>query len=316
MDPEVAIAVLFLAAYGPSVVFTIMIARAKRYRREPRMAIFKAFLWGATGAAAIALVVNTLTMGAFVRPALGYDDAMSMIVVAVIVAPLVEETVKPMVLYMGTVRRNCDELVDGLIYGAVAGLGFAATENLLYETAALLEHGPEGFITTAIARTFSATLLHATASAIVGYGIAFHLNRRWGILVLPPMFLFAVMIHAGYNAVVSLAPAIVIIPLVIIVIWGFFFVRRRIRTMSMVPPSNHWIVLGNQTGQGPPPNPRQGEYWRPVEGRRMQPTARPRPRPRPTGPREQWRPVREREPPKKQRNDKDGGAGDKAPRSR
>jgi protease PrsW len=267
VDLEVLIAILFLVAYGPSILLTIIIARAKRYRREPGMAIFKAFLWGATGAAAIALVVNTFTMGAFVRPAI-VDERMSTIVAAVIVAPIVEEAVKPLVLYMGTVKRNCDELVDGLIYGAVAGLGFAATENLLYEVTALIEHGTEGFIATAIARTFSATLLHAVASAIVGYGIAMHLNRRFGILALPPMFIVAVAIHSAYNAVVSLAPAILLLPLIATVIWGFFFVRRRIRQMSLVPPSNHWIVLGSKTSRPPgeppdPPTPPQ--HWIPVE---------------------------------------------------
>ncbi len=288
MDPLTLIAVLFVVAYAPSIFLTILIARAKRYRREPRMAIFKAFLWGATGAAAIALVVNTVAQGAFVRPALR-DEALTTIVTAVMVAPLVEETVKPLVLYMGTVKRNCDELVDGLIYGAVAGLGFAATENLLYEASALLSDGQESFIATAIARTFSSTLLHAIASAIVGYGIALHLNRRWGFFMLIPFFLLAVLIHAGYNAIVSLAPGIVIIPLVIIVIWGFVLVRRRIRTMSLVSPSKHWIVLRQQSApQNGPPK----ETWRPV------PPSDPPPS---RGPPERWARVRPPDSPPPQR---------------
>ncbi len=277
MDPATIIAILVLVAYGPSILFTIIIARAKRYRREPGSAIVKAFLWGATGAAAIALVVNTVTQGAFVRPALR-DEAAVTVVVAVLVAPFVEEAVKPLVLYMGAVRRNCDELVDGLIYGAVAGLGFAATENLLYESSAYLESGTQGFITTAIARTLSATLLHAVASAIVGYGIAVHLNRRWGGLLLIPIFLSAVMLHAAYNAFVIVAPGILIIPLFAIAIWGFFFVRRRIHNMSLVAPSNHWIVVGGGEAHTQPPG--QGHSSGPgVEN------------PRPPEPPQQWRPV-------------------------
>jgi protease PrsW len=274
-----ALALLALAAYGPPILFAVSIARAKRYRREPGGAVAKAFLWGATGAAGIALFVNTFVQGAFVRPAV-QTEALAALMVAVVVAPLVEETVKPLVLYMGRVRRNCDELMDGLIYGGVAGLGFAATENLLYEGSALVSQGAEGFLATAIARTFSATLLHALASAIVGYGIAVHLNTPRGFGIVFPFYMLAVIIHAGYNGVVSIAPGLVILPLVLIIILGFLHLRRRIGEMSLIPKQPDWYVLDRppaeergsaesgtvvqEQAQEPAGEPPPPEEWHPV----------------------------------------------------
>lgn len=272
-------------AFGPPALFAGSIAAAKRYRQEPGHALRGAFLWGATGAAFLALIVNTLASGALVRPYLA-TDGLAEVATAILVAPIVEEAVKPLVLFMGAVRRHCDEPVDGFIYGAIAGLGFSATENLLYEVAALNQNGAAGFWATAVARTFSSSLLHATATALTGYGIARYLNRQSSFLGVVPYFLGAVGLHAAFNTLASFDIGFGFIPLVVLAVFGFTRVRRRIRELSLVAPTRTWNAVG---GQRPAP-PRDDV---PGAGRPRGPTAwEPVRRPPP----EKWEPVRRRPP--------------------
>ena len=55
---------------------------------------------------------------------------MSFLLLSVIIAPIIEELSKALGLRL--IKNQIFELEDGLIYGAVAGFGFAATENLIY----------------------------------------------------------------------------------------------------------------------------------------------------------------------------------------
>src|SRR5256886_2555823 len=56
-----------------------------------------------------------------------------------VVAPIVEEAAKGVGATAG--RPQTQSKTDGLVYGAAAGLGFSATENLVYALAALLVPG-------------------------------------------------------------------------------------------------------------------------------------------------------------------------------
>ncbi len=233
---------ILTVAFGPPALFALSVARAKRYRREPGHTVLFAFLWGAIPAAVLALVVNTFAMGGIVRPYLR-EETLTQLVVAVVVAPFVEETIKPAIIRIGQVRKHTDERVDGLIYGAVAGLGFSATENLFYEVAALAEAGQAGYIVTAVLRTFSSTMLHATATAITGYGIARQLTGGSSFVVLP-FYLMAVLLHAAFNFVASFALAYTVLGLVVVSVWGFLGVRSRIHRLSLIAPHHHWDPVG------------------------------------------------------------------------
>jgi protease PrsW len=98
------------------------------------------------------------------------------------------------------------EVENGMIYGAAIGLGFAAAENVLYFGDAILM-GVEVFLITAILRTLTSTVLHASATAVSGYGIARHrLLRQQGRSAHWVQYvLMAIVIHGAFNffAIVS-----------------------------------------------------------------------------------------------------------------
>lgn len=168
-----------------------------------------------------------------------YDPTLEIVILAVVIAPLVEEWTKGWGVM--TVRNKLREPEDGLIYGAAAGLGFAAMENIFYNSSALLG-GFDVFLTTALTRAVASTLLHASASAVLGYGIALkYLNgakgRRTSYL---PYYLAAVVLHGLFNGFAvagevwdhEAIPFIGLISASVLAIGMFLWMRRRLRLMD------------------------------------------------------------------------------------
>jgi RsiW-degrading membrane proteinase PrsW (M82 family) len=122
--------------------------------------------------------------------------------VTVVIAPVIEEFTKPLALHLKSVKNNLDELEDGLIYGAVAGLGFSATENLLYGNSFLSE-GFFLFLVLMAIRSFGGCLLHASATALTGYGYGKTVMKHSSILGVVPYFVLAIFLHGFYNFLLS-----------------------------------------------------------------------------------------------------------------
>jgi RsiW-degrading membrane proteinase PrsW (M82 family) len=121
--------------------------------------VFLALLYGGTGAFGIALLLESLTVfGLFTDTSIlnrylwgpeGPSPELELLLLAVVIAPIVEEVVKALGLF--AFRKRLTELENGMIYGAAIGLGFAAAENVLYFGDAILT-GLEVFLITALLR--------------------------------------------------------------------------------------------------------------------------------------------------------------------
>lgn len=169
-----------------------------RYEREPWWLVGLVFGWGALGGVALAIVASTLavSVAAVVLP-----DPWLGPFTTVVIAPLVEEPVKALVLALVVWSRHFDNTTDGFVYGAAAGLGFGMTENLLY----FLEVGGTGdartWAGTVIVRTFYSALMHASASSMVGATLGwarFH-PRQQALTAVPAGLAAAVAVHALWN---------------------------------------------------------------------------------------------------------------------
>ena len=153
---------------------------------------------------------------------------------AIVIAPVIEEFTKPLALRLKSVRYNLDELEDGLIYGAVAGLGFSATENLLYGYSFLSE-GIVAFLVLMAVRSFGGCLLHASATALTGYGYGKTVMRHSSLFGVLPYFILAIFLHGFYNFLVSYELVGVISGLFLaflFVIIAITIIRNRIRTLD------------------------------------------------------------------------------------
>jgi protease PrsW len=124
----------------------------------------------------------------------------------VIIAPLVEESFKgiALVVMTYTYRNELDNTLDGLIYGALIGLGFAFTENILYFGQAYVQDGMLGLGTLFVARAVFGGFGHAIYTGITGAAIGWARGRYFkGFARFFVPFLgwcLAVLLHATWNA--------------------------------------------------------------------------------------------------------------------
>lgn len=174
-----------------------------------------------------------------------------------VVAPLVEETVKPLavVVLIGRVRSA----VEAFALGLACGIGFD-----LVETSAYISLGYRDWLNVALLRT-GAGLLHGFGAAIVALGWYYLVHAKelgYGKAFLRAFacWLYAVLQHAIWNGSVSLAllpapigpffqqavnlgftslPSFIIVNIVEVLFMLAFFVylTGRLRTKSASPPS-------------------------------------------------------------------------------
>ncbi len=121
---------------------------------------------------------------------------------AFLYAAIPEEFFKLLVLLGYSLRqREFNEPMDGLVYGVVVALGFAALENALYSVAA----GP----VVTIVRGLTAVPAHACMGVIMGYYVGrarFEPKRRGALIVTG--YLAATVVHGLYDAPLMVINAI------------------------------------------------------------------------------------------------------------
>lgn len=200
------VAVLALSSFVPPVVFAVWIRNTERYHREPWRAIARAFAFGAAFAVLLAVAFSLVLLllvqrVSYLYVLFGETGDPELLVLAVIVAPFAEEAAKLLALFGA--RRYITEAEDAMIYGASSGLGFSATENLLYGLAAALTFDVAIGLGVIAVRSFSSVFLHASASATAGLGV----GKRWvhgASFAVVPYYLLAVLMHAAFNFFASL----------------------------------------------------------------------------------------------------------------
>lgn len=228
-------ALIAAVAFVPPLIFLGYVRSQERIGREPWIALGTVFAFGAIVSVLFALALQTFfhVEGREYELLQGRLTVPSLVFLVIVIAPLTEEFAKG--LGVRTARRWIREAEDGIVYGAAAGFGFSATENLLYELGALNEQGQQAYLWTAVVRTFTGCFLHATATGILGYGMARRYLGRRSIVTLVPYYVGAVLLHAAFNliAVLNLAFAVGLI-----IIFSFMAIRftvNRIRALDAIP---------------------------------------------------------------------------------
>ena len=223
-----------VAALFPFALVIWVIVLIDRWEPEPKALVFFALAWG--GVASIALTLGLayleLWMG-IVR-----TEFFS----AVVRAPFVEEGFKAvgllLLLWIG--RRAFDGPVDGVVYGALVGAGFAFTENIQYFSIAWLEGGELGFGMTFFMRAIMSPFCHAMFTACTGFALG--LAARQGKKLLPTLlfgvvgYIGAVMLHALWNGASFIIGGglggfivyyiVLQVPIFALFIWGVVYLRR------------------------------------------------------------------------------------------
>ena len=147
------------------------------YEREPPSLLVGALLWGAIAATTLAGYAND-GWGLVVARVGGPEFAARW--TAALTAPFVEETLKGLgvVMIYLIARSELDDVMDGFVYGAICGLGFAVVEDVFYFV------GVFGGTTHEVLRGFflrvvaSGIYSHVLYTGLVGMGVGFFVSRR------------------------------------------------------------------------------------------------------------------------------------------
>jgi protease PrsW len=162
----------------PLPIYMLLALWIDRFEKEPVWMLVAAFLWGATVSVFFAFILNT----AFGVAAAGVIGAHADMATSVISAPFVEELAKGFALFIfyRWKRDEFDNVLDGIIYAAMVGLGFAMTENILYYGNALATGGLGASIVTFILRGVVSPFAHPLFTSMTGIGLGLAQQARRG----------------------------------------------------------------------------------------------------------------------------------------
>ena len=144
-----------------------------RWEPEPPRLLVLAFLWGASVAIVVSVILELLVESAVNA---GQDET-SFFTVAV-AAPVIEEAAKGafLLLMMTGVRRHeLNSLTDCLVYAGVTAVGFAWLEDIFY-----IANGESlaSSLVTAAMRLIMAPFAHPLFTTFTGIGVYFALQQR------------------------------------------------------------------------------------------------------------------------------------------
>jgi RsiW-degrading membrane proteinase PrsW (M82 family) len=226
----VAFGLAVVLAVLPVPVYVGLVLFIDRYEPEPVRMIVLTFLWGATIAAFVAVIINTVGE-ALVSEQLGTNAAE--LYGSSISAPIVEELAKGLVLFglYWFFRREFNGVIDGIVYAALVGLGFAMTENVLYYGRGAAEEGIVGAVGTFVVRGLMSPFAHPVFTAMTGIGLGIAVSTRSRTLrvVAPLVGLGAAMaLHSLWNTsagaglffgvyVLIMVPVFVLIAIVVLI---------------------------------------------------------------------------------------------------
>ncbi len=214
-------------ALFPLPAYLAVVLLMDRFEPEPRWLLAIAFLWGASVAILVSGVLNGLAERLAGEPTS-----------SIALTPIIEEVLKALVILAFAYLKpdEFDGVLDGIVYAAMAGLGFAMMENVEYYGNALLLEGPRGLAVTFTLRGVVSPFSHPlfTAMSGLGIGLARQSSRRALQLAGPPVGLLAAIgLHAAWNAGASagfvffFVYGLVMIPLLVGVIAAVLFSLRR-----------------------------------------------------------------------------------------
>ncbi|MCA9972226.1 MAG: PrsW family intramembrane metalloprotease [Anaerolineales bacterium] len=240
MDQPTLLAASILAAAVPTLAYVGLIYWIDRYEKEPAWLLLAAFFWGAVPSILIAYVFNSmLSVPIYLLAGEGAGDALA----ASLIAPPVEETVKGIALLAILLlwRHELDSPLDGIIYGAMVGMGFAMVENVYYFVNIYAEGGIEAWEVNIFVRGVIFGLNHALFSSMTGLGIAVARMRPHGVLRLAaPLagWFSAMFLHFLHNLTVSFGNLLCIVALIFD--WGGLALTAVIMLWALLQ-ERHWL---------------------------------------------------------------------------
>ncbi len=196
-----------LLGFIPALLFAAFIYWLDRYEKEPFHILLGVFMWGAFVAAGAAFLINT-TFGIGIFLFTG-SESLTDLGTSTLIAPFVEEILKGLAVLIVFlfIRREFDSVLDGIVYAAIAALGFSATENAYYiYEKGFLENGLAGIVVLTLIRVGLVGWQHPFYSAFFGIGLAAaRLSNKIAVKIVAPLvgLSIAISTHGFHNTLAS-----------------------------------------------------------------------------------------------------------------
>ncbi len=192
----------------PTLIYIRIVISIDRFEKEPTRYLIAAFLWGALPAV-IGGIILQLILNVPIQLIFGAESLGGQFITTAVNAPVTEEILKGAavaIIYLWY-RREFDGWVDGIVYGAMAGFGFAYVENILYlqGTKTWEEWGQ-----LLLLRVIVLGFMHGfwTALTGIGFGLARHRHNLLAkILLISGGLIAAMSAHLIHNGALILAKA-------------------------------------------------------------------------------------------------------------
>jgi len=198
-----ALMVSLLCGFVPMFMFAAFVYWLDRYEKEPILLLGAAFFWGVIVAAGGAFIINTLFgIGIFVFTG---SEGITDFATTSVIAPFVEEFLKGLAvaIVFFLFRKEFDSILDGILYGGMVALGFAATENTFYIYSHGYQEGGWGALWLLVfIRVFLVGWQHPFYTSFTGIGFAAsRLHKNPFIKIIAPFVGYgvAVSLHAFHN---------------------------------------------------------------------------------------------------------------------
>jgi RsiW-degrading membrane proteinase PrsW (M82 family) len=191
-----------ISATLPVPFYLLLVLWIDRYEAEPFWMLATAFFWGALVAVFFAFLINTVSGVAVTLVTNSMEAGRTF--GAVVSAPIVEESAKALILFIFFFLKKdeFDGVLDGIVYAAMAGLGFAMTENIQYYGRAVMEGGGGTLTLVFILRGALAPFSHPMFTSLTGIGLGLARQSRNTAIkwIAPPLGLLAAMsMHSIWN---------------------------------------------------------------------------------------------------------------------
>lgn len=233
----VALLIGMVSAVVPVPIYLALVLWIDRYESEPLWMLATAFFWGAVVAVFVAFVFNTVSSVAVavMTESMEAGEAFG----AVISAPFVEEAAKGFILLLLFFKKDeFDGVLDGVVYAAMVGLGFAMTENIQYYGRAVLEGGGGGLTAVFILRGTMAPFSHPLFTSMTGIGLGLaRQSHNSAVKIVAPVggLVLAIAMHSIWNGSAVLfgglgflvSYAIIMFPAFVITLVVIFLALRR-----------------------------------------------------------------------------------------
>jgi len=280
LGTEASVIGMFLALL-PLAGVLLAVRLVDRWEPEPRALMALAFAGGAIGAVGLTLLVD-LGLALVLDPA---SFARSETFTAVVQAPIVEEFFKGLGVFLVLVlaRRHFEGPIDGIVYGALIGAGFAFTENIQYFAVSLIEGGAAQTGATFFVRGILSPFAHVMFTSVTGYalGLAARRGASASAALGPGLvgFAGAVALHAFWNGSAVFGDFFglyltVQVPLFIAFIVGVLLLRREEARITSARLGDYaaagWFTREEVRMLATPPGRRAGLAWaRTLPGNRV-----------------------------------------------